>query len=312
MPEWPKVERYLNFIGLFLLLVFLVVVPIPVAGYLAGMGALASVIFFSFRRRQLLLAAGSIGSIVLASFLYGPSLLLLGLWAAVIIPGTLFGGLLASGIPAGKAFTVGLLASALIAVLMFWMQRDLILQALESFHKWMQSGITAGGTAENAVSESSNGMTAVLNTMIKITRRLLPSLLALSAVMQLFVAAVFLFLLLKSAGGFAPSFGSFIFWKMPFNYIYLIGFFMVMRLVGPSALKIAADNFLLFIGIIYAVFGFSVMEYYLRRIKLSVFLKVVFYFGFVLLYLPGLVLAAAVGIFDSYFDFRQVKAKLIG
>lgn len=312
MPEWPKVERYLNFIGLFLLLVFLVVVPIPVVGYLAGMGALASVVFFAFRRRQLLLAAGSIGSIVLASFLYGPSLLLLGLWAAVIIPGTLFGGLMASGIPAGKAFTVGLLASALIAMLMFWVQRDLILEALDSFHKWMQSGIASGGTAENAVTESSNGMAVMLNTMIKTTRRLLPSLLALSAVFQLFIAAVFLFMLLKSAGGFTPSFGSFVFWKMPFNYIYLIGLFIAMRLLGPETLKITADNFLLFIGIIYAVFGFSVMEYFLRRIKLSFFLKVIFYFGFVLLYLPGLVLAALVGIFDSYFDFRHVKAKLIG
>jgi len=27
---------------------------------------------------------------------------------------------------------------------------------------------------------------------------------------------------------------------------------------------------------------------------------------------PGLILAAAVGLFDSYFDFRRVRARLIG
>jgi len=54
------------------------------------------------------------------------------------------------------------------------------------------------------------------------------------------------------------------------------------------------------------------MEYYLKKIRLSLFLKVLFYIGIVFLQLPGLLLAALIGIFDSYFDFRKVRARIIG
>ena len=83
-------------------------------------------------------------------------------------------------------------------------------------------------------------------------------------------------------------------------------------MVGTDALKMISDNLLFFIGVFYSVFGFSVFEYFLRKIRLTLFLKILFYVGFFFLQLPGLILAAAIGMFDSYFDFRQVKAKILG
>jgi len=41
-------------------------------------------------------------------------------------------------------------------------------------------------------------------------------------------------------------------------------------------------------------------------------LRVFFYIGLIFLQLPGLILAAVVGFIDSYFDFRKVRARIIG
>jgi len=95
---------------------------------------------------------------------------------------------------------------------------------------------------------------------------------------------------------------------MPYNYIYIVGIMILLRLVGTEQLKVLADNVILFMGFFYALFGFSVFEYYLKKIKLSLFLRIVFYIAF----LPGVVFAVLMGLFDSYFDFRKVRAKIIG
>jgi uncharacterized protein YybS (DUF2232 family) len=126
------------------------------------------------------------------------------------------------------------------------------------------------------------------------------------------VAIALLYVIFRSTGAFIPQFVEFVFWKMPFYFIYPTGLFIFMRLLGTGPIKVAADNCLLFMGVFYAVFGFAVMEYYLRKVRLSLFLRVLFYVGFVFLQVPGLMIAASVGLFDSYFDFRQIRARLIG
>ncbi|UCD93485.1 MAG: DUF2232 domain-containing protein, partial [Candidatus Zixiibacteriota bacterium] len=111
---------------------------------------------------------------------------------------------------------------------------------------------------------------------------------------------------------FFPSLGNFVHWKMPYYYVYITGALILLRLVGTELIRVFADNGILYIGFFYAVFGFSVIDYYLKKIRLSLFLKILFYIGFVFLQLPGLLLAAMIGLFDSYFDFRRVRARIIG
>ncbi|MFH2037360.1 MAG: DUF2232 domain-containing protein, partial [Candidatus Zixiibacteriota bacterium] len=103
-----------------------------------------------------------------------------------------------------------------------------------------------------------------------------------------------------------------IYWKMPYYYVYLLGFSIIIRLIGDNSMKIVADNMIFFIGFFYAAFGFALFEFYLKKIKLSRFMRILFYVGFIFLQLPGLIFAAIAGLFDSYFDFRKVRAKIIG
>lgn len=307
MPEWQRIERYLNPIGLFLILIFPIAAGIPIAGYISETAALFFVILFSFRRKRLLVTIGAIGSMILVSLLSGPGLLLLGVWGMIIIPGTILGRFMGAGYSPVRAFLAAMLVSSLISVIIFLMEKEIIFQTLDFIPRLIPTGIGGGGAAT-----SGNDLIDWTMKMISILKRLMPSMMALSGVAQLFLGALVLMLFLRSAGEFVPSFGNFVFWKMPYNYIFLTGICIMMRLIGTEMIKIVADNLLLYIGIFYAVFGFSVFEYYFRRIKLSLFLRVLFYIGFALLQFPGLILAAGVGVFDSYFDFRKVKARVIG
>ena len=309
MPDWGTIEKYFAGVGLLALLVFPIFSGIPLIGYLAQTAALMAVIYFSFRARYILLGIGAFGSIILASLVFGFSLILLGVWAGTVLTGIVFGRLLSSGISPGKAFLISILVSSLISFLLFWFEKDLIFHTLDEANRWIQNGLATGsGASATEVAE----MASLADSMIAQAKRLIPAMMALSGSFQLFFGWLCLVILLKGLGEFVPTFGDFIIWKMPDYYIFVFGAFLLARLVGTELIKIIADNFLLFIGFFYAVFGFSVFEFYLKKIRLSLFLRVLFYIGLVFLQLPGLILAALVGFFDSYFDFRKVRARIIG
>ena len=309
MPDWNTMEKYFNIIGVIALLVFPIISGIPVLGYFTQIAALIAVIYLSYRNRYILLGIGAIGSIVSASLVFGFSMVLLGVWAGTVITGAVFGRLLNTGVSPGKSFFIAVLVSSLISFLLFWFERDLIFKALDEANRWILTGLTTGSGLAPAEADR---MTDWANTMIALVKRLIPSMMALSGALQLFFGWLCLAILLKGLGEFVPSFGNFITWKMPDYYIYISGFFLLSRLIGTEFIKIIADNFLLFLGFFYAIFGFSVFEFYLKKIRLSPMLRVFFYIGLIFLQLPGLILAAVVGFIDSYFDFRKVRARIIG
>jgi hypothetical protein len=307
-PEWRAIEPIFNYICLFVLLVFLVASAIPIIGYIIQIAAFFAVIYFAFRGMNLFLTIGSLGSLAAAATMFGFGHVLLVMWGLVVVPGVMLGKLTAAGIPPSKAFIISLLFSTGISLGLFLMEKDLIFQGIEKAKEMVIFFI------QNIGDESSAGeiLVADISGIFATVKRLVPSFMALSGVIQLFLGWLGLILLLRLTGQFFPALSSFIYWKMPYNYIYMIGGLIMVRLFGTQSMKIMADNGILFIGFFYAVFGFSVFEYYLKKIRISPFLRVLFYIGFVFLQLPGLILAALVGLFDSYFDFRKVRARIIG
>lgn len=308
MPDWRLSNPLIISSGLFLALIFPSVGGIPVAGYLVEIAATFFIVYFSFSRKHLLLGVATAGSLLISSVTFGPSLILTAVWAKVVVSGTLYGKMLAAGIKPARGFIAATVILALIVLTFFWMEKEIIYSEIDRFESLAASTLPP---AENAPG-TNDGMAHWLGQMVALFKRLLPSLLILSAMTQLFVAIVLLHIALRASGVFMPHFVDFIFWKMPFHFVYPVGAIILLRLTGTDNIKIIADNALLLLGTLYAVFGFSAMEYYLRKVRLSLFLKVLFYVGFLFLQVPGLILAAAVGLFDSYFDFRQVRAKLIG
>jgi len=241
-----------------------------------------------------------------AILMHGSSLIIISLWARAFIPGFILGILISAGVSMSRAFIFSILAIALSVVIQYWEEREIIFQVLDKFQSWITGGLPAG------TDEQTNAMIDYVAQTIAVIKRLMPALMVLSVVAQLFAGWILLVIFLKAIGEFFPGIIEFYYWKMPDFCLYIIGPAIAVRLIGGESLKVVADNIIMFIGFFYAAFGFALFEYYLKRIRLSLFLRILFYIGFIFLQLPGLVLAAAVGLFDSYFDFRNVKAKLIG
>jgi len=305
MTFWDKTEQLTNPAGIMAVWAFPFVIGIPVIGYLMETIALFFVILFSFRRRHLFLAVSIAGSLAVTILLYGTGVLIISMWAKAIIPGVLLGYLISSGMSFSRVFLFSIISIAAVVLLLFWEEKSAIFQALDNVQGWIEGGLA--GTSSQA-----GEMIDLMARTMAIIKRLTPAFMILSVVAQLFVGWVLLVIFLKAMGEFFPGFINFYYWKMPDFYLYVIGAAVFIRLIGGELLTVVADNIILFIGFFYAAFGFALFEYYLKKIKLSLFLRVLFYIGFIFLQLPGLILAAVVGLFDSYFDFRNVKARMIG
>lgn len=305
MTFWDNIEQVTNPAGILTILAFPVVIGIPVIGYLMETIALFFVLLFAFRRQYLFLAISIFGSLFLAILMYGSEILIISMWAKAIIPGALLGYLISSGRSIQKVFLFSIILIAIVGLIFYWQIKTAIFQDLDNALAWIENGLA--GTS-NQTAESIDLFTKA----IAVIKRLSPAILILSAVTQLFIGWVILIIFLKATGEFFPGFVNFYYWKMPDFYLFIIGMAVVIRLIGGELLEVVADNIILFIGFFYAAFGFALFEYYLKKIKLSLFLRVLFYIGFIFLQLPGLILAALVGLFDSYFDFRNVKARMIG
>ncbi|UCD94882.1 MAG: hypothetical protein JSU69_02185, partial [Candidatus Zixiibacteriota bacterium] len=124
IPDWRKFEFHISIAGLFLTLVFLLIYAVPVLGYLVQIGAIFSVIYFAFRRRNLLLGIGSIGSLLIGGFIIGLSPVLVAAWAGIVIPGAVLGRMMAVGGTPSKAFGLGMLLAVGIAIAFFLIEKE--------------------------------------------------------------------------------------------------------------------------------------------------------------------------------------------
>jgi hypothetical protein len=308
MPDWRKIERLFNYFGFFLLLVFPIGIVVPGFGFVVETMALASAMLFAYRGRRILLTLGAIGSMLVTSQIFGYDFLWIGVWGMIIVSGAAFGEMIASGFLPWRAFVISAAIISVFVLFLYWGERGQIAASLDGFESWIKAALIQ----EGAVSGSANQTVEWVTRSIGAVKRLMPSLLALSATAQLFAAAAALFLYIKESGEYIRTFGSFIYWKMPFAVVYPTGLFVLLRLVGTAEMEIVADNVLLFIGIFYSIFGFSAIEYFLRRLRLTLFLRALFYIGLLFMQLPGLIIAAGIGFFDSRYDFRKIKARAIG
>jgi len=301
--DMKTADFLVNYFCLFFLLVFLIVSGIPVVGYLAQVAAIFSILYFVFEGMLLFALLGGIGSLVMALFFYGFNPILIGIWAQIIIPGAVLGRMMAVGKTPPKAFLISMLSLIVITLGIFLLEKDTIFGAIDQ-SKEMATNLMGGMSAGAGGVRMSESISQMFDTF----RRLTPSLLILSGIGQLFLGWVGLMLILKMLGRFQPVLIGFAYWKMPYNYIYIVGITILLRMIGNESIRIVADNAILFMAFFYAVFGLSVFEYYLKKIKLSLLLRIIFYIAF----LPGALFAIFIGLFDSYFDFRKVRARIIG
>ena len=87
------------------------------------------------------------------------------------------------------------------------------------------------------------------------------------------------------------------------SFILLIG--AGMRFLGTDTITQIGDNVLVFLAVFYSISGLSLIEYYLKKLKLPPFVKFSFYLLLFITQLIGFFVAVFAGFIDSFKDFRN-------
>lgn len=167
--------------------------------------------------------------------------------------------------------------------------------------------------------QRSREIAEAFRAFVTVVFRLVPAIMLLAAVMQ-FTVGYLLFARWIGRFSVVPDrFDPFHFWKMPYGCIPVVAAVALIRLLGNEPMRIAADNALAFLAVFYAVTGLSLMEYYLRKIQFTTFMKVLLYVFLALLPLVyplfGMVTGGAImllGFADSFADWRRVRLRELG
>lgn len=256
-----------------------------------------------------------------------PMAVFLPAWLKAVVPPVVLGLLVNRSWHAGKGFGVASLLMAAFVVVIYLQGSRAITEQMNNLDGVIENLVTAPLLAQGYSAEAINGLIDQIRIGVKFLVRLLPSLIILSAIGQLFVAFLLVEWYYTRQDSYFPGFGPFVYWKMPEKLLYLLGTVVILRLAVDGGVQTAADNFICVLLVVYAVCGLSLIEHFLRRLRLPGFVRAILYIGFFLMPLQGLMLpsraaqmitltAALVpslaGLFDSFFDFRKVRAHTLG
>lgn len=241
-----------------------------------------------------------------------PMAVFLPIWLKATAPAIILGYLISQGHRAGRSFTIASLIMAAFILMLYFQGSQALTVEAEEARSSIEKMVTGSMTASGYNNEAINSLIDQLLLFVKLVMRLLPGMLIMSGVGQLFVGFLFTEWYYNRRDSYFPGFGSFIYWKIPEKLLYLMGVTLVIRLTVGGGMEMAADNIIFILFLCYSVCGLALIEHFLRRMRLPIVVRIVFYVGLIFMHIPGLMVTSAAGLFDSYFDFRKVKAHSLG
>jgi len=152
------------------------------------------------------------------------------------------------------------------------------------------------------------GLTSDLKDFGRILVELLPSLLLLSVLFNLTVAYFLSHKVGSKVGCHMPALPHFSRWRLSDYFLGLVllgGFF---SLLHNPALRTVGHNLLGFCAGLYFFVGLSVAEFFLLKLDVPRFLKLLFYLLIFLGQVLSLILLGVLGLLDSWFDFRKLRS----
>jgi MFS family permease len=263
----------------------------------------------AYQRSPYPLWGGAAAAIVLSYLLIGLSDIwgILTGWGMLLFAGVLTGRLSAGGHYQGRVYVIGAVTVAgFFALQSYPLWTEFLKSApqlSEGFLKETERFLSASGYSPEAILESLDKSKKLFDAMI----RLFPAFTLLAALLQYSVGYL-AFNSWASRKGWPPlRMRSFIYWKMPFGMTPLLIVLLLMRFWGGESSRLIADNVLVILAVYYCVAGLALMEYYLRKLSLSLLMRVVFYILLFVTQLIGFLVAALLGFIDSFADWRKIQ-----
>ncbi|MDF1543875.1 MAG: DUF2232 domain-containing protein [bacterium] len=144
-----------------------------------------------------------------------------------------------------------------------------------------------------------------------VTVRLLPAALILGIMAQFSVGYLFFLRAVDRRELFIQRLRPMLEWKMPFAMTPLLIVGISMRILGSEEFRVIADNLLAILSVFYCVTGLALVEGILRKIKIPIWMKVLFYLMLFLTHVIGYIVTVMLGFVDSFADWRKVQNRPI-
>jgi uncharacterized protein YybS (DUF2232 family) len=288
---------------------------IPGIGFLLEIYLIWGIIVATIERHHWLIIGAAIFAIILGAIpgiAVTPMMFLLPNLVKIILPAMVIGFLLNRGMKATLVFWVGVGCTAFVVTIIYLQTVEFWSKIIEVAHQqsliWVKSTLESAGYSTETMESTIDSLSRAKSTL----QHLLPGLLVLTGIGQIFVSMVLVEWYFTRRDSYFPGFGRFIYWKMPEKLLYLWVVAILIRLIWDGPAQMVADNALLIFVSFYSVTGLSLIDYGLRKLRLPKLIRIIFYLGLFFMQIPGLIAAAAAGLFDSYFDFRKVRAHSLG
>ncbi len=219
----------------------------------------------------------------------------------------------------GLAYAAGAAVMASVIGLLYFLYADNMSASidwvLEQASNQLISTLKMGGYGTEQINRTTDSF---INFGI-LVKRLFPGFMILTGISHLFAELLFVEWFYTRKDGFFPGFGSFMYWRAPEFLLYILGVVLIIRILTDGSVQMTADNLLLILSVVFAVTGFSFIEFQLRKLRMPLFIRIVFYVGMTLTGLinpssgtMSYVITVLVGLLDSFFDFRKTKAHTLG
>jgi hypothetical protein len=114
------------------------------------------------------------------------------------------------------------------------------------------------------------------------------------------------------SGTFIKRVPPFTHWKAEEWLIVVLGIAAILILSGVHLLEIVGWNSLIFLIVVFSIFGISLLEYYMRQARLHSGVRALVYITLFILQVISGVLLPLAALFDARFDFRKIRAKRFG
>ncbi|HOD67576.1 MAG TPA: DUF2232 domain-containing protein [candidate division Zixibacteria bacterium] len=272
----------------------------------------------AFARRQWALWGSAVAAVAVSYLLLGGShlwMLVFG-WGMLLVTAVLTGRLTSGGYRPRTVYiaaVLSLVAFGSALYLPLWL--DLVRampKSIETVVDAARERLAAAGESDVQVEQ----LTEAFRRLATVVLRLAPAAMLLSAVVQFSVGYLLFVKWVDRCQAGRPQYEPFHFWRMPYGFVPVTAAAAAVRLLGGAAVQLAADNALAFLAVFYCLTGLSFVEFYLRRVQFTRFMKVLFYVFLALLPLVYPVVGviafgaiALVGFADSFADWRRLRLR---
>lgn len=180
----------------------------------------------------------------------------------------------------------------------------------ESVIEWYRAAIQT--FPQKITPEEMNLLKESIRSMFDFFYRFFPGLMLCWAAGMNIMAYYFAGMMIRMEGGYYRQLREFRQWKVGTTSMILLAAGLLIWIIGFEPLQPYTENLLFVLGVVYMICGFSVIEYYLKKKRIHTALRIAVYILLILSGWFGGGIAAALGLVDSHFDYRRVKAREIG